>query len=311
MKDSIIVIGSSNVDMIMKVDHIPAKGETVINGNFMQVYGGKGANQAVAAARAGGEVAFVSCVGDDVFAPPMTRNFKEDGINTTYLFKETGVPCGTALIMIDENGENIITVAPGANLRLTPDHLETASEIINHSKIIVLQNEIPVETVEKAINMAVKADVRVMYNFAPARDLNLKYLGKIDFLILNEVEASFLSGRNIQTEKQAQKAADELRKKGVKTVIVTMGSQGSVVSNDTFSGKIEAFKVEVLDTTAAGDVFCGALAVAITEGKQIKNAVRFATASAALAVTKMGAQPSAPNRKEIESFLNDNFSSNF
>lgn len=309
MKDTIIVIGSSNVDMIMKVDHIPAKGETVINGNFMQVYGGKGANQAVAAARAGGEVAFISCVGDDVFAPPFTRNLKEDGINTTYLYKETGVPCGTALIMIDEFGENIITVAPGANLRLTPDHLETASEMITNSKIIVLQNEIPVETVERAIDMAVKAGIKVLYNLAPARELNPSYLNKIDFLILNEFEASFLTGKKVESVKQAQMAADGLRKKGVKTVIVTLGSQGSVVSDETFTEKVDAFKVEVLDTTAAGDIFCGSLAVAITEGKQIKNAVRFATASSALAVSKMGAQPSAPTRKEIESFLNENFSS--
>lgn len=303
--DSIVIIGSSNVDMIMKVDHIPSRGETVSGGEFKQVFGGKGANQAVGAARAGGEVAFVSCVGDDVFAPPMTRSFKEDGINTNFLFKETGVPSGTALIMIDEGGENIITVAAGANLRLTPDHLETAGELIAGSKIIVLQNEIPVETVERAIDLAHKSDVKVLYNLAPAREIKPSYLQKIDYLVLNEVETKFLSGVEVQSEKDAILAAGKLREKGVKTVIITLGKEGSFVSSESFQGRIDAFKVDAVDTTAAGDVFCGALAVALTEGKKLENAIKFATAASAIAVTRLGAQPSAPLRQEIENFLSN------
>lgn len=303
MKDPIVVIGSSNVDMIMKVDHFPANGETVTDGVFRQVYGGKGANQAVAAARAGGGVAFVSCVGDDVFAPPMTRNFKDDEINTTYLFKETGVPCGTALIMIDRNGENIISVAAGANLKLTPDHLETAAETIGSSSIIVLQNEIPVETVEKAIDMAHGRGVKIMYNLAPARKVKPEYLEKIDYLILNEVEALFLAGKKVDTGEDASIAADILKNMGVKTVIITLGKEGSFVASENFTGKVDAYRVESIDSTAAGDVFCGSLAVALTEGKSIKNAVLFATAAAAISVTRIGAQPSAPSRLEIDSFM--------
>ena len=303
MKDTIVVIGSSNVDMIMKVGHFPTLGETVTGGKFNQVYGGKGANQAVGAARAGGQVAFVSSVGDDVFGPPMTRNFRDDGINTNFIFKETGVPCGTALIMIDDKGDNIITVAAGANEKLTPEHLETAGELIRGSEIIVLQNEVPIETVEKAIRMANESGVKVIYNLAPAREINPDLFNKIDYLVLNEVETNFLTGVDIDSIGDAKKAATKLIKKGIKTVIITLGSKGSYISSEEFEGQIEAFKVEVVDTTAAGDVFCGSLAVALNEGKKINNAVKFATAASALSVTKLGAQPSAPTRMEIDNLL--------
>ena len=304
MKSKIVVIGSSNVDMIMKVNHIPEVGETLIGGEFNQVFGGKGANQAVSAARAGGSVSFISSVGDDVFTSPMLKNFSNDGINTKYVFKEATRPCGTALIMIGDHGENLITVAPGANEMLSPGHLETASRFVKSSEIIILQNEIPDETVEYAIEMAKANDLKVLWNFAPAREIDKRFLALVDYLVLNEVEAGFLTGMKIDSLIMAKKAARELRDSGANTLIITLGSEGSLVFDADRMVHIPALKVDVIDTTAAGDVFCGSLAVAITEKKGLEEAVKFATAASALSVTKMGAQPSAPNRKEIDNFIN-------
>ncbi len=303
MKSKIVVIGSSNVDMIMKVNHIPEIGETVTGGAFNQVFGGKGANQAVGAARAGGGVAFISSVGDDVFTPPMLRNFNDDGINTKYVFKEATQPCGTALIMIGDQGQNLITVAPGANDNLTPGHLETASRIIKSSEIVVLQNEIPAETVEYAIEMAKANGQKVLWNFAPARETDKRFLALVDYLVLNEVEAGFLTGMKVESLKSAEKATRELKEIGANTVIITLGSEGSFVLDGEYMAHIPAQKVSVVDTTAAGDVYCGSLAVAITEKKSLEDSIKFATAASALSVTKMGAQPSAPTRKEIDKFV--------
>ena len=305
MKSKIVVIGSSNVDMIMKVNHIPEVGETVTGGVFHQVFGGKGANQAVGAARAGGGVAFISSVGDDVFTPPMLRNFNDDGINTKYVFKEATQPCGTALIMIGDQGKNLITVAPGANEKLTPGHLETASRFIKSSEIIILQNEIPDETVEYAIEMAKANGIKVLWNFAPARETDKRFLTLVDYLVLNEVEAGFLTGMKVDSLKSAEKAAQELKDIGANTVIITLGSEGSFVLEGDYKAHIPAQKVSVVDTTAAGDVYCGSLAVAITEKKSLEDSVKFATAASVLSVTKMGAQPSAPTRKEIDKFVNN------
>ncbi len=304
MKSKIVVIGSSNVDMIMKVNRIPEVGETLIGGEFNQVFGGKGANQAVSAARAGGSVSFISSVGDDVFTCPMLKSFSNDGINTKYVFKEAARPCGTALIMIGDHGENLITVAPGANEMLSPGHLETASRFVKSSEIIILQNEIPDETVEYAIEMSKANNLQVLWNFAPARETNKRFLSLVDYLVLNEVEAGFLTGMKIDSLVMAEKAARELRNSGANTLIITLGSEGSLIFDADRMIHIPALKVDVIDTTAAGDVFCGNLAVALTEKKGLEESVKFATAAAALSVTKMGAQPSAPTRKEIDNFIN-------
>ncbi|MCF8381313.1 MAG: ribokinase [Bacteroidales bacterium] len=303
MKNKIVVIGSSNVDMTMKVDHIPVSGETLTGGVFSQVFGGKGANQAVSAARAGGDVAFISSVGDDLFTPAMVRNFNDDNINTKYLFKEPTQSCGSALIIVGKNGQNIITVAAGANQKLSPDHLKTASPVILGSEIIILQNEIPPETVEFAIKMAKYNKIKVLWNFAPALEVDKNNFSMVDFLVLNEVEAEFLSRMKILTIEDAESAAEKIKKLGSKTVIITLGSQGCFGLGEDFKIHIPTPYVEVLDTTAAGDVFCGSFAVAYTEKQNIEAAMRFATVASALSVSKIGAQPSAPTRKEIECFM--------
>ncbi len=302
--NDIVVIGSSNIDMLMKMDHLPAKGETVTNAVFYQVFGGKGANQAVAAARSGGNVAFVNCVGEDAYAKPMVDNFKADGINTEYVFRETGISSGTALIMIGDQGDNYLSVAPGANYRLTPGYIDTVEELIRNARIMLLQYEILPETLAYAIQKAKKHNVKVMLNFAPARDMDLELLNNVSILVVNEVEAGFLTGLIVETDTEIEAAAEKLLNFGADTVVITLGSIGSYIARKGFRSKVPAFKVAAVDTTAAGDTYCGCLATALNEGKSLEKAVIFASAGAAISVTRMGAQPSAPYRKEIDEFLN-------
>jgi ribokinase len=304
MSNKIVVVGSSNVDMIMKMDHLPEKGVTVTNAQFMQVYGGKGANQAVGAARAGGDVAFVSCLGNDSFAPIIIQNFAQDGINTSYVFMESDIPTGTALIMIGDKGENYLSVAPGANYRLNETHIDKCEDLLKKAEIIVIQYEILPESLAYLIKKAAKLNTPVLWNFAPARDIDISLLSLVDILVVNEVEAEFLTGTKVSDDNEIELAAEILLEKGIKTVIITLGSQGSYIATKMLKKKLPAFKVEAVDTTAAGDVYCGCLAVALTEGKPIDEAVLFASAAAALSVTKLGAQPSAPYRSEIDHFLN-------
>ncbi len=306
MKKKIVVIGSSNIDLIMKMDHLPEKGETVTDAVFMQVYGGKGANQAVAASRAGGKVTFVNCVGEDAYTPQMLRNFMNDGIDTRFVFQEKNMPSGHALIMIGNEGENIISVAPGANNLLLPGKIEKASRIFDDAALIVMQFEIPEETIKYVIDLANKKNIPVMWNVAPARVFDFSYIPKVNILVLNEVEAGFLAEIPVENETDAEKAAQRLVSRGVEKVIITLGSQGAFVLTQNEKVSVPAFKVNAVDTTAAGDTFCGALAVAITEGKNLKESLQFASAAAAISVTRMGAQPSAPNRREIEEFLKNN-----
>lgn len=304
MENKIVVIGSSNIDMLMKMDHLPARGETVTDAVFHQVFGGKGANQAVAAARSGGDVAFINCVGDDAYAKEMVRNFKLDGINTEYVFSETGVSSGTALIMIGEDGDNYLSVAPGANYRLTPQYIDTVEELLKKAEILVLQYEILPETLAYVLQKADEHNVRVMLNFAPARDIDRNLLSRVSILVVNEVEAGFLTGITVDSEKKIKEAAKALLELGVETVVLTLGADGSFVASNGGESHIPAFKVKAMDTTAAGDTYCGCLATALTEGKSMDQAVVFASAGAAISVTKMGAQPSAPTRKEIDKFIN-------
>lgn len=301
--NQIVVVGSSNIDMIMKMGHLPAIGETVTNAVFSQVFGGKGANQAVAAARSGGDVAFVSCVGDDPYAKPMVDNFKLDGINTEFVFRENAISSGTALIMIGDKGENYISVAPGANYRLTPGYIDTVEEYIKNAEIILLQYEILPETLQYAIEKAKEHETRVLLNFAPARNIDRKVLSMVDYLVVNEVEAGFLTGLKVNTPGKIEEAADKLLAFGIENVIITLGAEGSYLATREGHHRLEAFVVEAIDTTAAGDTYCGCLATALTEGKSLENSVIFASAGAALSVTKMGAQPSAPSRNEIDEFL--------
>ncbi len=306
MKNKIIVIGSSNIDLIMKMDHLPQKGETVTDAVFMQVYGGKGANQAVAAARAGGDVAFISCVGEDAYTPQMVKNYEKDGIETRYIFQEKGVASGYALIMIGGEGENIISVAPGANDFLLPEKIDLTEAILDEAALIVMQFEIPEITVKHVIDIANKKKIPVMWNVAPAKPFDFAFIPKVNILVLNEVEAGLLTNIEIENETDAEKAAQILVEKGVEKVIITLGSKGAFVLTKSGKVAVTSYKVDAVDTTAAGDTFCGALAVALTEEKPLRESLLFASAAAAISVTRIGAQPSTPFRKEIDDFIADN-----
>jgi ribokinase len=303
MNNNIVVIGSSNVDFIMKMERLPRVGETITDSVFMQVFGGKGANQAVGAARAGGMITFVSCVGDDNNADLMIENFKKDGINVDYVFKEKDVATGAALIMIGSKGKNYISVAPGANYRLSKSHIDLARPVIENASIILLQYEIQPETLLYIIDICHELKKKVVLNLAPARPIGYDNLEKISILVVNETEAEFLTGKNVSTAGEIETAATFLLKKGIETIIITLGEEGSYVATKDCRKKINAFQVTAVDTTAAGDVYCGSLCVALVEEKSLQDAVRFASAAAAISVTRLGAQPSAPTRKEIESFL--------
>lgn len=305
MKNKIIVIGSSNTDMIIKSPRIPKPGETILGGVFTTVAGGKGANQAVAAARVGGNVTFICKLGDDILGDQSFANFQQENINVDAIKRENNCASGVALILVDDHGENSISVAPGANGTLTPQDLVDFQPIIASSDIMIIQLEIPIETVAKAIELGDKSNVKIILNPAPAQVLDDKLLSKVSILTPNETEAELLTGMPVNDEKSAIRAAEFLLGKGVQTVILTMGSKGALVTDKNGSTLHKGFKVTAIDTTAAGDIFNGVLGVSISEGKEIGTAVKYANAASALAVTKLGAQPSAPTKDEIDNFLNE------
>jgi ribokinase len=303
---NILVVGSSNTDMVIRVSRIPKPGETVLGGEFTMAPGGKGANQAVAAARAGGHVTFVARLGDDIFGERVLRNFEADGIETRFVFRTPDAPSGIALINVDGRGENSISVASGANAFLSARDIEKADEAFNAADIILLQLETPMETVLAAVKKARDRGVPVILNPAPARPLDDDLLRLIAVLTPNEHEAEFLTGIPVRDESGAREAAVRLRERGVVSVVITLGERGAFASSPEFVGLVPAFKVDPVDTTAAGDVFNGALAVALAEKAPMKELLRFASAAAALSVTRPGAQPSAPSRSEIGAFLSAN-----
>jgi len=303
MAGRVTVVGSSNIDLIMKMERLPRPGETVTEAEFAQVFGGKGANQAVGAARAGGNVAFVSCVGDDAYGGQVIENLSKDGIDTRHVFQEEGVASGTALIMIDASGENCISVAPGANYRLTPAHVDRARDVIEEAAVVIAQCEILPQTLDHVIDLGFRLGKLVLLNLAPARPLGDASLAKLGALAVNETEAEFLTGLPVKTAAEVEAAAEALLGRGPKIVIVTLGARGAWVAVEGHRGLVPGFEVEPTDTTAAGDVHCGALAVGLVEGQALLDAVAFANAAAALSVTKLGAQPSAPSRGEVDALL--------
>ena len=303
MAGKVVVVGSSNVDLIMKMTRLPKVGETVTDAAFLQAFGGKGANQAVAAARAGGEVVFVSAVGDDAYGAQVADSLRRDGVDTRFLFTEKGVASGTALIMVGGEGRNYISVAPGANYRLSPAHVDRAREAIEGAAVIVTQCEILPETLDHVVELGARAGRPVVLNLAPARPVKDATLARLACLAVNETEAEFLTGLKVGTDAEIEAAASTLLARGPKTVLLTLGTRGAYVVGDGMGSLVPAFTVEAVDTTAAGDVHCGALAVALVEGRPLGEAVRFANAAAALSVTRLGAQPSAPLRAEIEALL--------
>ncbi len=302
MKPKIVVVGSSNTDMIVRVGRIPGPGETILGGQFLMAGGGKGANQAVAAARAGGDVTFVARVGNDIFGRKALAGFAVDKIRPGHIRVDRREASGVALIFVARDGENTIAVASGANARLSPADVRKAEAPLASSKVLLMQLEIAIESVLRAAAIARRHGVPVILNPAPARSLPRRLLECVSILTPNESEAALLTGMRIRDLKDAEKAARKLAQR-VPSVVLTLGAKGLIVASGTSLQFLPAFKVKAVDTTAAGDVFNGALAVALAEGKPLARAARFASAAAALSVTRWGAQPSAPRRAEIERFL--------
>jgi len=302
-KNPILVVGSSNTDMIIKVKRIPKPGETILGGEFAMAAGGKGANQAVGAARAGGAVTFIARVGRDMFGDKAVAGFVADGINVDYIVRDQKSPSGVALIFVAQNGENSIAVASGANSRLLPADLMKAKRAFAQASVVVMQLETPLQTVEAAAKLAAAAGARVILNPAPARPLPNSLLRRVFLLTPNETEAQLLTGLAVHSEAAAAKSADALLARGVQNVIITLGARGAYVAGTNGRGLVPGFKVKPVDTTGAGDMFNGTLAVALAEGRSLLEAARFASAAAAISVTRLGAQTSAPMRKEIDRLL--------
>ncbi|MEI6678555.1 MAG: ribokinase [Mariniphaga sp.] len=295
----IVVIGSSNTDMVIKTSKLPVPGETILGGEFLMNAGGKGANQAVAAARLSGKVSFIARTGNDLFGNEAKKLFEAENIDTSYLITDADHPSGVALITVDEKGENCIVVAPGANNYLLESDIDLAREQILRSEIVLMQLEIPLKTVEYATDIAFSAGKKVILNPAPAIKLTDSVLSKLYMITPNETEAELISGIPVTDTESAILAAKNLYNLGVQVVIITMGSKGALLYAGESAVVIPSVKVEAIDTTAAGDVFNGAIAVAIAEGLTLEGAVGFACKAAAISVTRMGAQASAPYREEI------------
>jgi ribokinase len=303
MTARVAVAGSLNMDLVVRAPHIPQPGETIIGSDFRNVPGGKGANQAVAAARLGADVSMVGRVGHDTFAEPLLENLAADGVDHTYVTRDPEAATGVALIVVDDAGENSIVVASGANARFSPADVDAAEEALVDADVLLLQLESPLETVRRAAELARAHGAKVLLNPAPAQDLSDELLSLIDALIPNETEAALLTGRSVRSEKDARVAAEALWDSGVETVIVTLGERGALLAQDGTVTLVPAFQVEAVDTTAAGDAFVGGFAVALAEGSALEEAVRWGNAAGALAATKMGAQPSLPTREALERLL--------
>lgn len=302
-RPKIAVVGSTNIDYTMKMSRLPQPGEAVTNATFLQTFGGKGSNQAVAAARAGGDTWFVSCLGAEDLATKLVEGFQADGMHTDFVFRETDCASGVALVMAGEGGQNYLSVAPGSNYRLTPGRIELACAAIEGAAMVLLQYEIPVDTTLVVMEKAAALRVPVMLNYAPVQSVEPAFLRGAQMLVVNEGEAERLSGISVTGAASAALAADRLREMGPPTVVVTLGPAGAWVSSAEARGAVAPFKVEAVDSTGAGDTFCGALAVGLAEGRTLTDALRFASAAAALSVTRFGAQPSIPHRPEIDAFL--------
>ena len=303
----IVVVGSSNTDLIIRVPEIPRPGETLLGGEFMTFPGGKGANQAVAAARAGGEVVFIAAVGDDAYGEEAIKGYKLDKINTGNIKVCRGVASGVAMITIAESGENAITVASGANARLFPEDLDQMEEAFQEADYLLIQLETPLDTVQKAVELCAELDTKVILNPAPAARLSDHILQGVSIITPNETEAERLTGIVVSDEQSAEKAAAVLHQSGVDTVIITLGSRGAFLS-DPASGTVKlipGFQVQAVDTTAAGDVFNGQLAVSLAEGKALERAVLEANGAAAISVRKLGAQSSIPHWEETSYFIEE------
>jgi ribokinase len=302
-KVSVVVIGSSNTDMMLRVKRLPRAGETVLGGQFLMGAGGKGANQAVAAARAGARVRLVARVGSDTFGDQALAAYAREGIDVTHVTVDRRRPSGVALILLAQGGANCIGVAAGANAGLSPAHVKMAASVIAKAKVLLLQLETPLETVHAAVRLARAYGVPVILNPAPARPVSDLLLSQVSILTPNESEAEILTGIRLSGFAAAEKAARKLVRRGARGVILTLGAKGSLIADAKGTEFMPAFKVRALDTTAAGDIFNGVLAVALAEGQPLNRSVRTASAAAAVSVMRLGAQSSAPTRRAIDDFL--------
>jgi ribokinase len=301
----LVVLGSINADHILNIEQFPHPGETVIGKQYKVAFGGKGANQAVAAGRSGAEIAFIACVGADDIGERIRRQLASDRIDTQPIEAIADSTTGVALIFVNAEGENVIGIDAGANAAVTPDYLARYQQKVIDADALLMQLESPLETVIAAARLAKQHQTQVILNPAPARELPDELLAMIDIITPNETEAQRLTGIAVDNDDDAARAAQALHDKGIATVIITLGSRGVWLSeNGNGSGKrVPGFKVQAVDTIAAGDTFNGALVTALLEGKVMADAVRFAHAAAAIAVTRPGAQPSVPWREEIDAFL--------
>ncbi len=298
-QNKILVIGSANTDMVVQSPHLPKPGETILGGEFLMNPGGKGANQAVAASRLGGDISFIAKIGDDMFGKNYIDILQKEGLNTNSIINDPDKPSGIALINVDKKGENSIVVAPGSNNNLLNADIDRYNALIDEAGIILLQLEIPLETVIYIAEKATAKGKKVILNPAPAQQLPEKLLSSLYLITPNESEASLLTGINVHDNESAKQAGIALREKGVNIVIMTMGNKGAYILSEQHNGIVPGLKVDATDTTAAGDVFNGALTVALSEDKNLEEAVNFANKAASISVTRMGAQQSAPFRKEL------------
>jgi ribokinase len=291
------------MDMVVRTPRVPEMGETIIGNSFSRVPGGKGANQAVAASRLQGDVVMAGKLGNDIFADEFLEILKNEGIDTQYVLRDSALPTGIGNVTVDETGNNRIIVVPGANLAYQPTDLNAIEDVIQKASVVMLQLEMHMATVEHAVDLAYKYGVPVILNPAPARALSDELLKKVTYLTPNKAEAEQLSDMKICDKKDVKRSADVLLRKGVKNVIITLEKDGAYFANASEERFIPGFEVQPVDTVAAGDSFNGALAVAIVQGKDLKQAVGFANAVGALTVTHQGAIPSLPNLQDVERFI--------
>ncbi len=301
--NKLVVLGSVNADHVLQVPSFPRPGETLHGRNYQVIAGGKGANQAVAAARLNADIGFIACVGDDSFGINIRENFRMDGINITAVKMEPNCPTGIAMIQVSDSGENSICLSAEANAKLTAAAIEPDLERIRQADYLLMQLETPLCGIEKAAQVAKDANTVVILNPAPARVLSDELLACVDMITPNETEAEVLTGITVTDAQSAQQAANILHDKGIKTVMITLGAKGVWLSQDGRGDIIAGFNVEVTDTTAAGDTFNGAFVTGLLEDLSLESAIKFAHAAAAISVTRFGAQTSIPTRKEVDDFL--------
>ncbi len=302
---NILVIGSSNVDLIAKVKDFPLEGETIVAQSFFQAMGGKGANQAMAAHKLGGKVNFITCVGSDPYGKDMLDYFYRNGLNTEGSKIVYGVPSGTAMILINQKGQNCIVITPGANNKLNLDHIRQVRGVIQQADIILLQMEIPYESVKTICKLGHEQGKQIILNVAPAKPLDVATLSYIDVLVVNETEAETITGKTI-VRGEEKTIAEELLKKGPTSVVLTMGEEGCIYMDKKTFLEVGIFEVIAKDTTGAGDVFCGAIAAGLSNGNSWEQILEFASAASALCVTVEGAQPSIPTVEEVHRLMKEN-----